>query len=204
MSFLSFITKTLNRLYKIKRFIKLNLKNVYHRIWIRKNDEWKTAFRTRYEHFEYQIMLFELTNASITFQIYINKMLRELVDVICVIYLNNILIFNKDSTKYRHYVQKVFERLRDFQFYVNLKKCEFNIEETEFLSFIIFTKEIWINSKRIQMIKKWSKFKIYCKVQMFLKFVDFYKRFIYRYFKVVASLTNLFKNSEKRKKKEFV
>ena len=102
---LSLITKTLNRLCKVKRFIKLNLKNVYHRIRIKKIDEWKTTFRTRYEHFEYQIMSFDLANASVTFQIHINKALRKLVDVICVIYLNNILIFNEDLTEHRRHVQ---------------------------------------------------------------------------------------------------
>ena len=102
---LSLITKTLNCLCEIKRFIKLNLKNVYHRIWIKKGDEWKTTFRTRYEHFEYQIMSFDLTNASITFQIYINKTLKKFVDVIYVVYLNNILIFNEKLTKHRHHMQ---------------------------------------------------------------------------------------------------
>ena len=65
--FLSFITKMLNRLYEVKRFIKLNLKNIYYRIRIKKNDEWKTTFRTRYKHFEYQIISFELINVSVTF-----------------------------------------------------------------------------------------------------------------------------------------
>ena len=111
-------------------------------------------FRTRYEHFEYQVMSFDLTNVSIIFQIYINKTLRELVNIICVIYLNNILIFNEDLTKYRRHVQYVLERLRDFELYVNLKNCEFNIEEIKFLNFIIFTKRIQMNSKRIQTIKK--------------------------------------------------
>ena len=97
---LSFIIKTLNRLCNVKRFIKLKLKNVYHRIRIKQNNEWKMTFRTRYDHFEYQIMLFELTNAPIIFQIYINKILRRLINVICVIYLNDILIFNEDSTKH--------------------------------------------------------------------------------------------------------
>ena len=70
---LSFITKTLNRLCEIKRFTKLNLKNVYHRFRIKKNDEWKTTFRTRYEHFKYQVMPFNLTNSSVIFQAYNNK-----------------------------------------------------------------------------------------------------------------------------------
>ena len=64
---LSLITKTLNRLNEFKRFTKLNLKNIYHRICIKRDNEWKTMFRTRYEHFEYQIMSFELINASATF-----------------------------------------------------------------------------------------------------------------------------------------
>ena len=64
---LSLISETLNRLNEVKRFTKLNLKNAYYRIRIRKGDEWKTAFRTRYDHFEYLIMLFDLINASATF-----------------------------------------------------------------------------------------------------------------------------------------
>ena len=146
-------------------------------------------------------MSFDLTNASITFQIYINKTMRRLVNVICVVYLNNILIFSKDSTKHWRHVQQVLERLKDFELYVNLKKCEFDIEKIEFLNFIIFTREVQMNPKRIQTIKNWSKLKIYCEVQIFLKFVNFYKRFIYWYFKITASLTSLFKNNENKKKK---
>ena len=103
--FLLFIIKMLNRLCEVKLFIKLNLKKVYHWIRIKKSDEWKTTFRTRYEYFEYQIMLFDLTNASITFQIHINKTLRGLVNITCVINLNNIFIFNEDSAKYQRHVQ---------------------------------------------------------------------------------------------------
>ena len=127
--------------------------------------------------------------------------MRELVDVICVIYLDDILIFNEDSTKHRRHVQQVLKRLRDFEFYINLKKCKFNIEKIEFLNFIVFTKEIRMNSKWIQMIKKWFKLKTYREVQIFLEFVNFYKRFIYRYSKIAAPLTSLLKDSENGKKK---
>ena len=151
---LSLITKTLNRLCEVKRFIKLNLKNVYYRIRIKRRDEWKMVFRTRYEHFKYQIISIELINSSITFQIYINEALRKLVDVIYIIYLNDILIFDENSTKYRRYMQQVFERLKDFELYINLKKCEFDIKKVEFLNFIVFTKQVRMNSKQTQMIKK--------------------------------------------------
>ena len=86
-------------------------------------------------------MSFELTNASIDLQTYINKVLKELINIICVIYLNNILIFNEDLTKYRLHVQRIFERFKDYELYINLKKCKFNIDEIDFLSFIIFIKK---------------------------------------------------------------
>ena len=54
-----------------------------------------TAFRTRYDHFEYTVMPFGLVNISVTFQTLINKVLRELINHICVIYLNDILIYFK-------------------------------------------------------------------------------------------------------------
>ena len=129
------ITETLNRLNDVKKFIKIDLKNVYHKIHIKQNDKWKTTFRTRYEHFEYQIMFFELINVSTIFQIYINKILREFVDVICVIYLNDILIYNNDSTQHWRHVRFVFERLKQYELYINLKKCEFVIDQIEFFKF---------------------------------------------------------------------
>ena len=92
--FLSLISETLNRLNEVKRFTKLNLKNTYYRIRIRKNDKWKTAFRTRYDHFKYLIISFDLINASTTFQTYINKSLTNLINNFCVVYLDDILIYS--------------------------------------------------------------------------------------------------------------
>ena len=146
-------------------------------------------------------MSFELTNASITLQTYIYKTLRRFVDIICIIHLNSILKYDKESTIHRYHMHQVLQRFRVLKLYVNLKKCEFNIEKVEFLNFIIFIKEIRMNSKRVQMIKEWLKLKIYREMQLFLGFVNFYRRFIYRYFKIVTPLTNLFKNNENEKKK---
>ena len=63
----SLIFETLNRLYDLKIFIKLNLKNAYYKFRINIDNEWKTTFRTRYNYFEYLIMSFNLVNVSITF-----------------------------------------------------------------------------------------------------------------------------------------
>lgn len=97
---LPLITETLNRLCGVKVFSKLDLKDAYHRLRIREGDEWKTAFRTRYGHFEYLIMPFGLANAPATFQAYINRALIGLVDVTCVVYLNDILIYSAEPAEH--------------------------------------------------------------------------------------------------------
>lgn len=149
---LPLITETLDRLCGAKVFTKLDLKDVYHRIRIKEGDEWKTAFRTRYGHFEYLIMPFGLANTSATFQAYINKALVGLMDVTCVVYLDDILIYSVDTSEHWRHVKQVLERLRQFQLYANLKKCQFYIEQVEFLGFIVFIEGVAMDQERVAII----------------------------------------------------
>lgn len=82
-------------------------------------------------------MPFGLSNAPATFQAYINQALIGLVDVICVVYLDDILIFSEDPSRHRAAVEEVLERLRTHKLYANLRKCAFGISEVEFLGFIV-------------------------------------------------------------------
>ena len=97
---LPFIGESLDRLGKAKRFTQLNLTSAYHRVRIKKGDEWKTAFRTRYGHFEYQVLPFGLSNAPATFQIYINQILAEKLNVCCIVYLDDILIYSENANQH--------------------------------------------------------------------------------------------------------
>ena len=94
---LPLIGESLDRLERAKQFTQLDLTSAYYHMRIRKGDEWKTAFRTQYGHFEYQIMSFGLTNASASFQEYINIILVEKLDIFVIVYLDNILIYTKDD-----------------------------------------------------------------------------------------------------------
>ena len=93
---LSLIGESLDRLGRARRFTQLDLTNAYHQMRIRKVDEWKTAFRTRYGHFKYQVMHFGLSNAPATFQGYVNKILAEKLDIFVIVYLDDILIYTED------------------------------------------------------------------------------------------------------------
>jgi len=110
-------------------------------------------FRTRYDDFEYMIMSFVLINASVIFQTYINKILTELLNDFCVIYLNDILIFFVEKTDHVNHVKQIFERLRKFKLYASLKKCEFFITKVNFLEFVIFIEDILMNLSRVNIIK---------------------------------------------------
>ena len=149
-----FITQVLNELFDCAYFFKLNFKNTYYRIQIRENDKRKTTFRIRYEHFKYMIMSFELTNASVIFQIYINKTLIDIVDIFYVIYFDDILIFSKNRITHVNHVKKVLRRLKKFDLYVNLKKCEFFVKKIEYLNFIMHVDDIKMSFRRINIIRK--------------------------------------------------
>ena len=102
---LPFINKTLNWLIEIRWFIKFNLKDVYHQLHIRHSNEWKMIFHIQYDHFEYMIMSFGLFNMPATFQAYINKVLTDIIDVFCVVYLDDILIYSNLLKKHWDHVK---------------------------------------------------------------------------------------------------
>ena len=94
---LPLIGELLDRLDRAKRFTQLDLTSAYYQMRIKEGNEWKTAFQIRYGHFEYQMMPFGLSNASASFQGYINKILVEKLDIFIIVYLNDILIYTEDQ-----------------------------------------------------------------------------------------------------------
>ena len=110
--FISLIKQLFNRLMKATIFTKLNIRSAYNALRIRIDDEWKTTFRCKYDHFEYRIMSFELTNASAIFQSYIHLTLREYLNIFCIVYLNDILIYSNDKSIHEKHVRLIFEKFR--------------------------------------------------------------------------------------------
>jgi hypothetical protein len=149
--------------------------------------------------YEYKIVSFELANASTTFQTYINVALRKYFDFFAFAYINDIFIFSKILKKHEKHVNVVLERLLQYKLYINIKKSKFNVVKTTFLNFIIIRDDVKINSSRIEMIVNWSKSHSHKNVQIFLRFVNFYRRFIKEFFRVANALSALLKRSDKNK-----
>ena len=199
---LPLISEIMDRVNGAKWFSKFDLKDAYHRIRIRPGDEWKTAFRTRYGHFEYLVVPFGLTNAPAAFQAYINHVLRGLVDDFCIVYLDDILIFSKTEEEHTDHLQQICERLRQAELYAKLPKCQFYKKEMEFLGFIITPEGIKMDPQRIQTIQEWKDHppRSYRDVQVLLGFCNFYRRFIRSYAKLARPLTVLMKGSKNGRK----
>ena len=198
---LPLISEILDRLVGAKIFTKLDLRDAYHRIPVAEKDRWKTAFRTRYGHFEYTVMPFGLTNAPATFQAYINEALRGLLDDSCIAFMDDILIFSRSVEEHTTHVRAVLERLRKYGLYVKLSKCEFSVEEVSFLGYRVGIAGVTMDPSRVAAIKDWPTPTTYREIQVFLGFANFYRGFIHRYSAVVAPITDLLVGMQMGKKK---
>jgi len=193
---LPLIRETLDRLTKIKYYIKLDIIAVFNKLRMTYEDEWKIAFRTRYDLYEYNVLLFELTNESSSFQNFINDTLHDFLNVFCIAYMNDILIYSNSKKKHTQHVHQVLKRLKVVELQVDIEKCEFSVIEIKYLSLIIITHEIKMNSEKINVIMNWAASQDVKDVQSFLSFVNFYKRFIKKFFKLIDSLTVLIRKDQ--------
>ncbi len=144
----------MQRLCKIKYYNKFNIIVVFNEIRMRFDNKYKTIFIIRYNLFEHVVISFKLYNVLITFQSFINKNFNFYLNDFCIIYINNILIYNNTEKKYKNYVNKVFVKLYNASLYLNINKCVFFIKQIKYLNLIIIIKEIRINFKKIKCIFK--------------------------------------------------
>jgi len=99
-------------------------------------------------------MPFRLTNAPAIFQAYINKVLSGLLNTICVVYLNDIIVYSNNYKAYTYYVKMVLERLREYKLYINLKKYLFYITSINFLGFIVSVNRILMEKSQVDAIRE--------------------------------------------------
>jgi len=104
---LPLIGKSLNQLSSATIYTKLDIRDAYYNLRIAKGDEWKTAFRTRYGLYEYCVMPCGLTNAPASFQRWMNEILSDYLDIFCVAYLDDILVFSPDEETHREHVRAI-------------------------------------------------------------------------------------------------
>lgn len=187
------VRETLDRLCRAKYYTKLDIIAAFNRLRIAKGDEWMTAFRTRYGLFEYLVMPFGLTNGPASFQHYVNDALREYLDIFCTAYLDDILIYSNSLEEHQRHVKQVLQRLREFGLQADIAKCEFHVQEVQYLGLVVSTNGIQMDPRKVSAVVHWPTPKNVKDVQSFLGFANFYRRFIRDFATKASPLTKLTK-----------
>jgi hypothetical protein len=124
---LPLIGELLDRISRVKYFIKFDIHDGYHRLRMAAGEEWKTAFRYRYGLFEYTIIPFGLYNTPGTFQYYMNDTFREFLDKFLIVYLDDMLIFSDTLEEYKRHIRLILEKLWDIELFLKPSKYQFHV-----------------------------------------------------------------------------
>ncbi|XP_019262412.1 PREDICTED: uncharacterized protein LOC109240234, partial [Nicotiana attenuata] len=114
-----------DQLQGAKVLSKIDLRSGYHQLRIRASDVPKTAFRTRYGHYEFLVMSFGLTNAPAAFMELMNRVFRPYLDMFVIVFIDDILVYSRSQEEHEQHLRVVLQTLRDSHLYAKFSKCEF-------------------------------------------------------------------------------
>lgn len=187
------IEDILDHLTRSTIFSKLDLHSGYHQIRIRSGDEWKTAFKTKEGLYEWRVMLFGLCNALSTFMTLMKEVLKPFLNLFCLVYFDDILIFNKDEFEHLQHLRQVLQVLKENQLYMNRQKCLFIATSIHFLGYIIRSDGLKVDPIKIKVIQTWPQSQSFTNIRSFHGLANFYQRFIKNFSVIMAPIRDCLK-----------
>ena len=172
-------------------FTKIDLRSGYHQIRVHPDDVPKTAFRTRYGHFEFLVLPFGLTNAPATFMHLMHSIFREHLDTFVIIFLDDILVYSRTLEEHKEHVRKTLEILREHKLYAKMTKCSFFQQEVDYLGHVVGIDGVKPDPAKIKAIKEWKQPENVKELRSFLGLAGYYRRFIQDFAKIATPLTDL-------------
>ncbi|GKE23690.1 putative reverse transcriptase domain-containing protein [Tanacetum coccineum] len=159
-------------------YSKIDLRSGYHQLRVRDEDILKTAFRTRYGHYEFQVMAFGLTNAPAVFMDLMNRVCKPYLDKFMIVFMDDILIFSRNKEEHEDHLRTILELLKKLKFYAKFSKCDFWIRMVQFLGHVIDSQGIHVDPTKIEAVKDWASLTIPTEIRQFLGLTGYYQRFI--------------------------
>jgi hypothetical protein len=190
------IDELISRVSKAKLFTKIDIRQAFHRIRMDPESEEYTTFRTRYGAYKCKVLPFGLCNGPATFQRYMNDILIDYLDDFCIAYLDDILIYSEDPLQHEEQVHKVLKRLREAGLQADIRKCEFGVQRTKYLGYILTTKGLEIDPDKVEPLRNWVRPTTVTGVKSYLGFCGFYRQFIRNFGQIAKPLTMITRPSE--------
>ena len=172
-------------------FSKIDLRSGYYQLRVKEVDVLKTAFRTRYGHYEFLFMPFGLTNAPAAFMDLMNRVFHPYLDQFVVVFIDDILMYSEDAQEHEHHLRIVLQTLRENQLFAKLSKCDFWLKEVSFLGHIVSTEGIRVDPIKREAIVNWKPPRNVTEVRSFLGLAGYYRRFVQGFSVIASSLTRL-------------
>ena len=172
-------------------YSKIDLRTGYHQLSVRDTDIPKTAFRTRYGHFEFTVMPFGLTNAPTALMDLMHRIFQPYLDHFVVVFVDDILIYSQSKWEHEYHLRIILKLLRDHQLYAKFSKCEFWLTEVRFLGHVVLASGVSVNPEKVEVVMSWERPKSVFEIRCFLGLAGYYKRFIKDFSRIAAPMTRL-------------
>ena len=193
---LPLINETMAKVSGCRHLTKIDIIAAFNRIRMHPDSEEFTAFITAFGMYQSRVLPFGLSNGPASWQHYINKILFDYLDKFCQAYVDDILIYSKSRKEHHEHVRLVMQKLREAGLQADIRKCEFDVEETRFLGVIINGNGIKMDPEKVATILAWDTPSNLKQTQGFLGFCNFYRKFIKGFSKIASPLTQLSKKDK--------
>ena len=178
-------------------FSKIDLRSSYHQVRIKDEYIHKTAFRTRYGHYEFVVVPFGLMNAPATFMCLMNSVFSMYLDKFVLVFLDDIVVYYKNEKEHEEHLRLTLQFIKEHQLYAKLSKCDFFRDRIQYLGHIISEEGISVDPEKIEAIVNWPTPRNVTNVRSFMGLVGYYRRFIEGFSKVAHAITSLQKKGMK-------
>lgn len=167
----------------------------YNQVLVKEEDQFKTAFTTKWGTMAYKRMPFGLSNASSTFQRAMDMVFKGLLYKLVLVYLDDITFFSKNATEHLSHLRQVLERCKEFGISLNPRKCIFVVHEGKLLGHIVSKEGITIDEERVRAILELPLPSHKKGLQSFIGRINFLRRFIPNIANLLKPLTSMLKKN---------
>ena len=150
----------------------------YHQLRVKQEDILKMAFRTRYEHYKFLVMLFGLADALVAFMDLTNRVFKPFLDRFVIVYIDDILVYSHSKEEHQEHLRVVLETLRAYKLFAKFSNCEFWVSRVNCLGHVISDEGISMDPKKIEVVRDWKRPTTMIEIESFLGLASYYRRFV--------------------------